>query len=61
MTTTDGLSEDPHNYYYGADHQNPYMHEMYFTDTYVIKKKANYRERLTCLSGFALHFDVAVL
>ena len=48
MTTTDGLSEDPHNYYYGADHQNPYMHEMYFTDTYVIKKKANYRERLTC-------------
>ena len=46
--TTDAISDDPHNYYYGNDHKNPYMHELYYSDTYVINKKANYRERLTC-------------
>ena len=46
--TTDAMTDDPHNYYYGNDHQNPYMHELYYSDTYVINKKANYRERLTC-------------
>jgi hypothetical protein len=24
------------------------MHELYFPDTFVIKKKANYRERILC-------------
>ena len=24
------------------------MHDLYYGDTYVMKKKANYRERLTC-------------
>jgi len=24
------------------------MHDLYYGDTYVLKKKANYRERLTC-------------
>jgi len=35
-------------YYYSTDHLNPKMQELYFTDTFVIKKKANYKERLTC-------------
>lgn len=35
-------------YYYQNDHISPYMHDLYYGDTYVMKKKANYRERLTC-------------
>ena len=27
---------------------NPYMEDLYHRDTYVIKKKANYMERLCC-------------
>jgi hypothetical protein len=35
-------------YYYQNDHISPYMHDLYYGDTFVLKKKANYREKLTC-------------
>ena len=41
-------NEDKWLHIYQNDHQNPYMEELYRKETYVIKKKANYRERLTC-------------
>lgn len=40
--------EDLNLYYQQTDHISSYMNELYFTDTFVIKKKANFRERLSC-------------
>lgn len=40
--------EDAWIHRYKDDHLNPFMEDLYTPDAYVLKKKANYRERLSC-------------